>query len=208
MLILLRQCSIMLHLKVAFIVFSRYFQLFCHKKSQTNKYVWWFLGQHRIEFFTGVLWSNILARSLKLEYINDSLHKTLIDGLESCGLLVDYCDVLSAVWTLILTAPIHCRGSICEHLWSIFSKSVLMKKQTHLHLEWSGGEYIFSKFSFFFKLFFYLNRKDTYLKSNFLNDKFQEQHVNLKNVIQLHVACWMLHQCICRTCDNHFAMTF
>ncbi len=28
--------------------------------------------------------------------------------------LVDYCDVLSAVWTLILTAPIHCRGSIAE----------------------------------------------------------------------------------------------
>ncbi len=26
--------------------------------------------------------------------------------------LVDYCDVLSAVWTFILTAPIHCRGSI------------------------------------------------------------------------------------------------
>ncbi len=24
---------------------------------------------------------------------------------------VDYCDVLSAVWTLILTAPIHCRAS-------------------------------------------------------------------------------------------------
>ncbi len=32
----------------------------------------------------------------------------LTDGLEWCGLLVDYCDVfLSAVWTLILTAPIH-----------------------------------------------------------------------------------------------------
>ncbi len=30
-------------------------------------------------------------------------HKALIDGLESCGLLVDYWDVLSAVWTLILT---------------------------------------------------------------------------------------------------------
>ncbi len=41
---------------------------------------------------------------------------------------------LSAVWTLILTAPIHCKGSICEQVmyWH-FSKSVLMKKQTHLH---------------------------------------------------------------------------
>ncbi len=46
-----------------------------------------------------------------------SLHKMLIDALEWCGLLVDYCDVfLSAVWTLILTAPIHCRGSIGEQV--------------------------------------------------------------------------------------------
>ncbi len=29
---------------------------------------------------------------------------------------VDYCDVLSAVWTLILTAPIHCRGSAAEQV--------------------------------------------------------------------------------------------
>ncbi len=40
----------------------------------------------------------------------------LADGLEWCGSLVDYCDVLSAVWTLILTAPIHCRGSIAEQV--------------------------------------------------------------------------------------------
>ncbi len=44
---------------------------------------------------------------------------------------------LSAVWTLILTAPIHCRGSIGEQVIVMlnFSKSVLMKKQTHLHLD-------------------------------------------------------------------------
>ncbi len=29
---------------------------------------------------------------------------------------VDYCDVLSAVWTLILTAPIHFNGSIGEQV--------------------------------------------------------------------------------------------
>ncbi len=29
---------------------------------------------------------------------------------------VDYCDVLSAIWTLILTAPIHCRASIGEQV--------------------------------------------------------------------------------------------
>ncbi len=45
--------------------------------------------------------------------------------------IVDYCDVfLSAVWTLILTAPIHCRGSIGEQVMLNFSRSVLMKKQT------------------------------------------------------------------------------
>ncbi len=42
------------------------------------------------------------------------LHKTLTDGLEWCGLLVDYCSVLSAVWTFILMTPIHCRASIAE----------------------------------------------------------------------------------------------
>ncbi len=39
-----------------------------------------------------------------------SLHKMLTDGLEWCGLLVGYCDVLSAVWALILTAPIDSIG--------------------------------------------------------------------------------------------------
>ncbi len=56
---------------------------------------------------------------------------------------------LSAVWTLNLTAPIHSLQRI--HCWVsdgmlYFSKSVLMKKQTHLHLEWPEGEDIFSKF--------------------------------------------------------------
>jgi len=31
-------------------------------------------------------------------------------------LLVDYRDVLSAVWTLMLTAPIHFRGAIGEQV--------------------------------------------------------------------------------------------
>ncbi len=44
---------------------------------------------------------------------NFSLHKTLIAGLEWFGLLVMF---LSAVWTFILTAPIHCRGSIGEQM--------------------------------------------------------------------------------------------
>ncbi len=49
---------------------------------------------------------------------------------------VDYCDVFISVWTLILTAPIHCRASTGDAML-YFSKSVQMKKQTHLHLGWS-----------------------------------------------------------------------
>ncbi len=74
-------------------------------------------------------WSCILARSdsLNLKRLDESvsykqsfsLHKMLIDGLEWCGLLVDYCDVLS-VWTLILTAPIHCRASICAQVMKCY----------------------------------------------------------------------------------------
>ncbi len=55
---------------------------------------------------------------------------------------------LSAVWALILTAPIHCRGSIGEQVILHFSKSVLMKKQINLHLGWPQGEYIFVNYSF------------------------------------------------------------
>ncbi len=67
------------------------------------------------------LWTSILSRrnSLKICFLKThscSLHITLIDGLEWCGLLVDYCDILSAVWTLILMAPIHCRGPIGEQV--------------------------------------------------------------------------------------------
>ncbi len=49
-----------------------------------------------------------------------SLHKTWINGLDWCGLLVMF---LSAVWILIMTAPIRCRGSTGEHLgWPDFQQ--------------------------------------------------------------------------------------
>ncbi len=61
---------------------------------------------------------------------------------------------LSAVWSLILMAPIHCSGSIDEQVDVMlkFSKSVLIKKHTHLHLGWPESEYIFSQFKFLTKL--------------------------------------------------------
>ncbi len=76
-----------------------------------------------------------------------SLHKMLIDGLEWCGLLVNYCDVLSAVWT-------HSDGthSLQRIHWSAsyimlnVSKSILTKKQAHLDLYgWIEVDYIFNK---------------------------------------------------------------
>ncbi len=50
---------------------------------------------------------------------------------------------LSVVWTLILTAPIHCRASIDETLMQRHISPNLMKKQTHPDLGWSEGEDIF-----------------------------------------------------------------
>ncbi len=63
---------------------------------------------------------------------------------------------LSAVWTLILTAPIHCRGSIAEEVMECYIYPNLMKKHTHLHLGWPEGEHIFSQifFTFLGELFF------------------------------------------------------
>ncbi len=62
---------------------------------------------------------------------------------------------LSAVWTLILTAPIHCRGSIAEQVMECYISPNLMKKQTHLHIGWPEGEHISSKFLFLGELFFW-----------------------------------------------------
>ncbi len=58
---------------------------------------------------------------------------------------------LSAVWTLILTAPIHCRGSIAEQVMQCYISTNLMKKQTNLHLGWPEDEYILGDYSFKYK---------------------------------------------------------
>ncbi len=71
-----------------------------------------------------VIWTHILARSnglidllmVDLQTCNFLLHKMLTDGLEWCGSLWIIVMFLSAVWTLILMAPIHCRGSIGEQV--------------------------------------------------------------------------------------------
>ncbi len=99
-------------------------------------------------------WTDILDRSnnVKLKCCNAVicflqtcifwLHKTSIDGLEWCGLLVDYCDVF------ISCLDSHSDGTHSLqriHWWAsdemlYFFKSVPTKKQTHLHLGWPEGE--------------------------------------------------------------------
>ncbi len=57
-----------------------------------------------------------------------------------------YCDVLSAVWTLILTAPIHCRASIAEQMME-FLKICSNEEINESASWWPEVEYIFSKCS-------------------------------------------------------------
>ncbi len=81
---------------------------------------------------------------------------------------------LSAVWTLILTAPIHCRASIAETLMECCVSPNLMKKQTHLHLGFcTQGEIWFVKCSFIKVL---LN--DLLLSSVFIISRIVEFHFN------------------------------
>ncbi len=69
-------------------------------------------------------------------------------------------NMLSAVWTLILMAPIHCSGSTSEQVMLNSSKSVRIKQQTHLYLgwpistSWSKSSTNFH-FNYFFKGTFY-----------------------------------------------------
>ncbi len=54
-----------------------------------------------------------VQKSAKKSGFSFLLHKALIDGLDYLWIIV-MC--LSAVWTLILTAPIHCRGSYGQQI--------------------------------------------------------------------------------------------
>ncbi len=73
---------------------------------------------------------------IRVYYKHSSFQFTLMDWIYGhvCCLWI-IAMFLSAIWTLILTAPIHCRGSICEQVMQCnamqsLSKSNLMKKQT------------------------------------------------------------------------------
>ncbi len=89
-----------------------------------------------------VIVKNHLDGFVFLQTCRFSLHKMLPDGLESCELLVDYCDVCHADGT-------HSLQRI--HWWASdvklnFSKSVPMKKQTHtswMAWGWVNNQQIF-----------------------------------------------------------------
>ncbi len=122
-------------------------------------------------------------------WTEDSYFTMLIDDWSGVDYLWIIAMFLSAVWTLILMAPVHCRGSIEEHVMIDFSKSVLMKKQTHLHLGWPEGEYTFSKFSFL-GVKYYFKRK--HLDSQFTHTKIPVYHEEPGGSILLRVSWWFL----------------
>jgi len=115
-----------------------------HKKSKTvlNKYVGWFwyertgdgLFHWRVRYYG--LWTIILSKiGLKLrrwicflQTCSFSLPKILMDGVESCRLLVDYCDIFISCLN-ILTAPIHCR---CD-------------EETSSSTSWMAWEWVYCK---------------------------------------------------------------
>ncbi len=60
-------------------------------------------------------------------------------GVDDLSIIVMF---LSAVWTLILTAPIHCRASVCEQVMQCYISSNLMKKHPQIIQDVDEFEYI------------------------------------------------------------------
>ncbi len=98
------------------------------------------------DFFTGwsVVMDYVQKRCFKERKINDGFVFTNTQLFTSRDVnwwtgVVWIIVMFLSVWTLILTAPIHCRGSLVN-TWCHFSKSVPIKKQTYLHI-WSEGDF-------------------------------------------------------------------
>ncbi len=74
------------------------------------------------------------------------MHKTITDGLESCVLLVDYCNVFISFHS-DGTHSLQKDPFVSKSYNANFLKSALIKKQTHLHFGWPEGEYIYIFFT-------------------------------------------------------------
>ncbi len=105
-----------------------------NSSKQMCVWIWMWDSTGEAKYYNG-LCTHILVRRdcFKLKHLNDGF-VYFVFSMDWSG--VDYCDVLSAVWSLILTAPIHWRVSIAEEVMQCYISPNLMKKQTHLRLGW------------------------------------------------------------------------
>ncbi len=72
--------------------------------------MWETIGDKCFHQRKALAWTRILVKNIfLLQTCSFWLHKILTDGLEWCGLLWSF---RKAFWTLILTAPIHCRDPL------------------------------------------------------------------------------------------------
>ncbi len=130
-------------------------------KTALNKYVagFWCEIQQEMHFFTG---GSIIMDYGLVILVKNILMLDLFQLLSSpdvnwwTGVVWIIVMFLSADWTLILTAPIHCRASIAETLMQRHISTNLMKKQTHPNLGCPEDEHNFSKCSFLSELLVFL----------------------------------------------------
>ncbi len=80
-----------------------------------------------------------------------SLHKTWIDGLESCDVLVDYFDVYQLFGLSFWWHPFTAEDPLMSKWCNGTFLQICSISSTHLHFGWLEGKYIFS--NFFFLLF-------------------------------------------------------
>ncbi len=78
-----------------------------------DKGTWTLLHKEALQWTRILPWCHVLK--LQSQTRSFALHTTLIDGLDWSGVCIIVM-FLSAVWTLILTAPIHRRASIAEQV--------------------------------------------------------------------------------------------
>ncbi len=105
--------------------------------------------------------------SFHYKYANILLLNMLIAGLERCGLLWCFYQLFGlSFWRHPFTAedPLLSKWWISPHL---------MKKQTHLHLGWTEGEYCLSKFSSLSKLLLELKYSHLALYTAVLGTKWE-----------------------------------
>ncbi len=110
-------------------------------KTALNKYVaeFWCERRQEMDFYHWRksyygLWTHIWVKNVLMLDLFDLLSSPDVNWWT--GVVWIIVMFLSAVWTLILTAPIHIHWSIAETLMLRHISTNLMKKQTHPNLGW------------------------------------------------------------------------